>query len=145
MESNHIVGKETGEQGEKILESLARFSDLCLIGIVPFHIPHFLYGATLCGLNKKDNNVRPIAIGFRRLVTRIASSRVAARTGEQLRPKQVGFGTRGGCEAGVHAARHFVNTEHESVKVFIKLDNRNAYNKKERHPMLQATQQKCPT
>lgn len=133
-----LIGKETGDHGEKVLECLSGFSDFCLNGKVPHHVTHFLYGATLCGLNKKDNSIRPIAIGntLRRLVSRIASSRIAERMGNELRPKQLGYGTRGGCEAGVHAARHFVNFEHESIKVLVKLDFRNAYNEIERHPML---------
>ncbi|KAJ6648081.1 Cationic amino acid transporter 2, partial [Pseudolycoriella hygida] len=50
----------------------------------------------------------PIAVGNtpRRLVARIG--RIAERAGSELRPKQIGFGTRGGSEAGVHAARHFL-------------------------------------
>lgn len=138
--------KETGEHGERILESLSSFADFCLSGLVPDHITYFLYGATLCGLNKKDNSIRPIAIGntIRRLVSRIASSRIAERIGSELRPRQIGFGTRGGAEAGVYAARHFVNFRHSSTKIFIKLDFKNAYNELERHPMLQAVKDKCP-
>lgn len=141
-----LIGKETGDHGEKVLECLSGFSDFCLNGEVPTHVTHLLYGATLCGLNKKDNTIRPIAIGntVRRLVSRIASSRISERMGNELRPKQLGYGTHGGCEAGVHAARHFVNFDHESIKVLAKLDFRNAYNEIERHPMLQATKEKCP-
>lgn len=141
-----LVGKETGEHGERFLDSLCNFSDFCLNGKVPTFVTHFLYGATLCGLNKTDNNIRPIAVGntMRRLVARIASSRIAERIGNELRPKQLGFGTRGGCEAGVHAARHFVNFAHTTMKILVKLDFRNAYNEIERHPLLQATKEKCP-
>lgn len=141
-----LVGKETGEHGDKVLESLSSFSDFCLNGKVPLYVTHFLYGATLCGLNKTDNSIRPIAIGntLRRLVSRIASSRVVERKGDALRPKQLGFGTRGGCEAGVHAARHFVNFPHATTKVFVKLDFRNSYNEIERQPFLKATKEKCP-
>lgn len=141
-----MVGKETGDHGEKVLESLGAFSDLCLNGKVPVYVTHFLYGAALCGLNKKDDSVRPIAIGnaLRRLVSRIGSARISERMGNEFRPKQLGYGTRGGCEAGVHAARHFVNYPHENIKVMVKLDFRNAYNEIERHPMLMATKDKCP-
>lgn len=141
-----MVGKETGEHGEKVLESVCSFSDYCLNGKVSAYVTQFLYGAALCGLNKKDNSIRPIAIGntLRRMVSRIASSRIVECTGTELRPKQLGFGTRGGCEAGVHAARHYVNFDHTTIKVFIKLDYRNAYNEIERQPVLQATKEKCP-
>lgn len=141
-----LIGKETGEHGDKFLESLCCFSDFCLNGKVPTFATYFLYGATLCGLNKTDDSIRPIAVGntLRRLVARIASSRIAERIGRELRPKQLGFGTRGGAEAGVHAARHFVNYDHTSTKVLVKLDFRNAYNEIERHPLLQATKEKCP-
>lgn len=62
----------------------------------------------------------------------------------ELRPKQLGFGTRGGSEAGVHATRHFVNFAHTTTKALVKIDFRNAYNEIERHPVLLATKEKCP-
>lgn len=64
---------------------------------------------------------------------------ISERLGNDFRPKQLGFGTRGGSEAGVHAARHFVNLNHG-----VKLDFENAYNEIERQPILLATLQKCP-
>lgn len=85
--------------------------------------------------------IRPIAIGstYRRLVAKIACARVSNKLGAEYRPSQLGFGTKGGAEAGAHAARNFINTKHSSTKVFLKLDYRNAFNELERDVMLLST------
>lgn len=65
-------------------------------------------------------------------------------TGEELRPFQLGYGTKGGAEAGAHAARCFINSDHQSLKVFLKIDFQNAFNELERDCMLLANYKKCP-
>lgn len=49
-------------------------------------------------------------------------------------PIQVGFGTRGGCEAAVHAVRTFVQSD--SCEVLLKLDVKNAFNSVNRDNLL---------
>jgi len=129
-----------------LLTRLTTFCDLLLNGKAPDVIIPVLYGASLCGLNKKDNSIRPIAVGttFRRLVSKIACARIADKLGQELRPTQFGFGTKGGAEAGAHAARSFINSNHAQIKAFLKLDYQNAFNELERGPMLQSIYQKCP-
>lgn len=73
---------------------------------------------------------------FRRLVSKIACARISDKAGSDLKPTQLGFGTKGGVEAGVHAARNFVNSGHSSIEVFMKLYYKNAFNELERDPML---------
>lgn len=76
----------------------------------------------MCALNKKTGSIRPIEIGstYRRIVSKIACARIMDETGSDLRPSQLGFGTKGGAEAGAHAARCFINADHKSLKVFLK-------------------------
>ncbi|KAF2891748.1 hypothetical protein ILUMI_14425, partial [Ignelater luminosus] len=67
-------------------------------------ITDILYGASLCALSKKYGGIRPIAVGktFHRLVAKLGCAHYRDNIGEFLRPKQLGFGTKGGCEAAVH-------------------------------------------
>ena len=78
-----------------------------LAGKVTSTICRIIYGAALCALSKKDGGLRPIAVGstYRRLAAKLACKYVSDETGDYLRPTQIGFNTKGGCEAGVHATR----------------------------------------
>ena len=89
------------------MASLTKFTNLLLSGEVPEFARQVFYGARLCALGKKDGGVRPIAVGnvLRRLAAKVGARPSSARLGSELRPIQLGFSTRGGCEAAVHAAR----------------------------------------
>lgn len=141
-----MIMKANGEHANKLIRLFSSFSNVLLNGDVPSFVSPILYGASLCALNKKDNSIRPIAIGsvLRRMVSKIACARVYDKLGSVLRPKQLGFGTRGGAEAGAHAARRYVNHNHVSTKVMIKLDYVNAFNELERNPMLHSAFDMCP-
>lgn len=141
-----ILRVELGENGKLLLTRLANFCDLLYNGKAPDFIVPILYGARLCAFNKKDNTIRPIAIGstYRRLVAKIACARISGKLGAEFKPTQFGFGTKGGAEAGAHAARSFVNAQHSSIKFFMKLDFQNAFNELERDAMLLSTYKDCP-
>ena len=68
---------------------------------------------------------------FRRLTAKAACFSLNDDLGQFLRPVQLGFGTPGGCEAAVHAARFFWHSGSAAFrvpKVFLKLDYKNAFN-----------------
>lgn len=64
-----MISKTAGEAGERVLKAITRFAN--------FIIPIF-FGAALCALLKKDNGIRPIAVGnaMRRLCGKLACSHV---------------------------------------------------------------------
>lgn len=64
--------------------------------------------------------------------------------GTELRPRQLGFGTLGGTEAAVHAARAFITTQYEKLKFMFKLDFRKAFNCINRGTILNAVKNKLP-
>lgn len=101
-----------------------------LSGTILPEICPIIYGATLCGLTKKDGGIRPIAVGisFRRLAAKLACQSIGEETGNYLRPKQMGFNTKGGCEAGVHATRTYLINNRNSDKIMLKIDFSNAFN-----------------
>jgi hypothetical protein len=67
-------------------------------------------GASLCALSKKDGGIRPIAIGstFRRLASKLGCYYLSGEISNYLKPKQLSFGTRSGCEAAVHSVRSYL-------------------------------------
>jgi hypothetical protein len=88
----------------------------------------FIYGASLCALSKKDGGIRPIAIGstFRRLASKLGCYYLSGEISNYLKPKQLGFGTRSGCEVAVHPVRSYLTNY--PAEVFLKIDVKNTFN-----------------
>ncbi len=84
-------------------------------GKVNTAVVKILYGANLCALNKKDGGIRPIAVGstLRRIASKVACKNVQEQLSSYFNPVQLGYGTKGGCEAATHAARTYI-TEHQN-------------------------------
>ena len=91
-------------------------------------MPYF-FGANLTALQKKNGDIRPIAVGctLHRLAAKVAGSKVMEEMGELLAPRQLGYGVRRGAEAAVHAARLYLR-DIEPRKAVLKLDFKNAFN-----------------
>jgi hypothetical protein len=141
-----LLAETNGESSNLLAKALASLADIMLAGKVPKEICPILYGASLTALNKKDGGIRPIAVGctLRRLVAKIGCQRSQIESGNILRPKQFGFGTKGGAEAIIHAVRRYVNQESKSTLVLLKLDFKNAFNAITRDNMLEQVRSKLP-
>lgn len=118
-----LLSLSNGNSGNNLLNSITALTNLMLSGKVLETVCRVIYGARLCALTKKDGGLRPIAIGstFRRITAKIACAGVKEEIGEYLRPKQVGFNTKGGCEAAVHTCRTFVSRNRKTRKVILKI------------------------
>ena len=140
-----LVSGSTGEIAIRLTERLASLIDLMLSGNVPLEICPLLYGACVTALKKKDGGIRPIAVGntLRRLAGKIVSRRVMETMGQLARPTQLGYGTRGGAEAVVHATRAYMS-DIDETQVILKLDFRNAFNTVRRDKMLLAVRTYLP-
>jgi len=112
---------------------------------MPEEVRPFFFGASLVALRKSSGGVRPIAVGctLRRLLAKVACNLVAADMSQLLPPLQLGYGVRGGSEAAVHAARHFLDSM-VTAQAMVKLDFTNAFNSVRRDRMLEAVQSLCP-
>jgi hypothetical protein len=100
----------------------------------------------LLALNKTGGGIRPIAVGltFRRLASKLAVKLLSDDMTALLAPRQLGFGSSGGIEAAVHAARWYLR--HLPPDHFIlKLDFRNAFNSIRRDAMLKAVENLADT
>ena len=115
-------------EGSALISALARFATLVLQGKIPPTIRPLFFGASLIALAKKDDGVRPIAVGctLRRLAAKVASLKVRDEMAALLAPHQLGYGVRGGAEAAVHAARLYVRDLEQ--RCVLKLDFKNAFN-----------------
>ena len=139
-----LISRKTSEAGVRLLASLTEFVNLLLRGDVPDAARSIFYGATLVALRKKDGGVRPIAVGntFRRLATKVGCKPMSAEIGDSLRPVQLGYSTRGGCEAAAHAARKYLG-EPQHRRVIFKVDMANAFNSIRRDVFLTAAREKA--
>ena len=104
-----------------------------------------LFGASLIALKKKDGGIRPIAVGLtlRCQVAKVLCSKVLHTMGEYLSPLQLAFGTAGGEEAAVHAARHFLQNS-PNDHLLLKLDFENTFNCLRCDKMLETVLQSAP-
>ena len=129
---------------EKALVALIRLVNKMAAGKVPKAVAPFLCGARLHAGKKKDNSLRPIAVGnlLRRLVSKCFSSALADRAAALLSPHQLGVGVRGGCEAIAHAVKEAVTTD--PSRWVLQADLVNAYNQADRGAMLEEVSRHFP-
>ena len=140
-----LTSQKAAEAGVRLLASLTRLVNFVLGGEVPEFAVSVFYGASLCALGKKDGGVRPIAVGntFRRLATKVGAKPLSSGLGRTLRPVQLGFSTRCGCEAAAHAARRYLG-EASHRRVIFKVDMANAFNCLRRDVFLAAARRRVP-
>ena len=140
-----LLGRESGEAGARLLSRLTEFTNMVLRGEVPDFVITTFFGASISALMKKDGGIRPIAVGntLRRLATKVGVKPLSVRLGQELRPIQLGFSTKGGCEAAAHAARAYL-TSCNHRRVLLKIDMRNAFNCIRRDTFLTAARNRAP-
>lgn len=139
-----LIHPLTGESGNTLLIKITSLCNHMLAGKVPPEITKILYGAKLHALSKKEGGIRPIAIGsvFRRLVSKLCCKFLNEDLGNYFRPLQLGFGSKGGAEAAVHATRTFIHDQ--SPDILVKIDIKNAFNSLERDIMLKSLKDFSP-
>lgn len=139
-----LVFGTTGDAGQALLKDITALINLMLLGKVHSDIAPILYGARLCALTKKDGGIRPIAVGctFRRIASKVCCRHIYPKLTDILQPIQLGFGSKGGCEAAVHSLRNFINLD--SGEVILKVDVKNAFNSVSRGSILNEIQNSIP-
>jgi hypothetical protein len=139
-----LIGKSSCDAGQRLLSEITRLCNFMFSGKIISNFTPFIYGASLCALSKKDGGIRPIAIGstFRRLASKLGCYYLSGEISNYLKPKQLGFGTRSGCEAAVHSVRSYLTNY--SAEVFLKIDFKNAFNSVERDSLLLMVNNKIP-
>ena len=133
-----MVSRSSGDAGGNLLTAITALVNQIIKGSVCTQALPILFGASLCALEKKTGGIRPIAVGntLRRVAGNVLSQKVQKEMGSKLRPVQLGYGTRAGCEAAIHSLRQHANLPRSEVKVILKGDYSNAFNCLERKTML---------
>ena len=141
-----LIGKDSSDGREVLLNALLDFSNLCLAGLVPLEIRPKFFGCRLLAFQKPDGGSRPIAIGntLRRMIAKIACKATSNLAAKALAPIQLGVGVRGGSEIAVHAARSFLSTMSASDGM-VKLDFSNAFNCISRDAVIKAVAELIPS
>ena len=118
-----------GQDASNLKSALTEFVNLLFSGKVPDRIKPLIAGANLSACNKPNGGLRPIAEGDtqRRVAGKFAASIASSKFKSYFASLQVGFVTRGGAEAAVHAVRAFIKIANEN-DVLLKLDFSNAFN-----------------
>ncbi len=133
---------------DSILYTFTDFVNVCLAANLPLDLAPFMSSAPLTPLLKKDNSIRPIAVGeiWRRLVSKIASAHARHEVCGYLMPLQLGVGIPNATEAITHAIRSSVNKfGHLADRALFKVDFANAFNVIDRSVMLREVWKVCPS
>ena len=96
---------------------------------LPLPVRENLFDGSLIAIDKKDAELRQIAVGYtlHRVAATCANPHAIKRTSEELQSVQVGAGVSCGAEAAVHSVRRLVSHLLDD-HVFVKLDFANAFN-----------------
>jgi hypothetical protein len=117
------------------LDKLTAVLNIAASGKAPKDFAPFLASAPLVPLYKKDQSIRPIAVGevLRRIISKVALRKAMSRVVDYLCPLQVGVGLSNGAEAIVHAINRYIADPnlHNSTVVGM-VDYENAFNKMSR-------------
>ena len=100
-----VLKNTSATLANKALGALTKLANALAAGKVPEQVRPFFCGARLVAGKKKDNSLRPIAIGnlLRRMVSKCFNNALAQKAADLLSPNQLGVGVRGGAEAIAHA------------------------------------------
>lgn len=133
-----LLHPQLGETGENLAVAITDLCNMICNGNVLADVAPILFGASLTALIKKCGGIRPVAVGnvWRRLPSKLITKSMLPSLVPKLSPFQLGVGIRSGAEIGAHVGRTFFQDEHETPKLFVKLDFRNAFNELRRDQML---------
>jgi hypothetical protein len=86
-----MVSFSAGEAGKRALTAITKLCNFILAGKINEEVLPIFFGASLCALSKKDDGLRPIAIGcsFRRLAARVACFKNNCDIHSYLAPHQL--------------------------------------------------------
>jgi len=137
-------------RGATLVAALARLTHMWVNGSIPPDLAPTLCGANLTPLRKKDNAVRPVAVGevIRRLVGKaLLSTGVAKRETATMAPHQVGVGVPRACESVAMGLTSLVNHlgPHSQQWAAILIDISSAFQGVDRTAVLKAAGQDTPS
>jgi hypothetical protein len=124
--------------GNTLLTSLAKFCSQFCSGKMPIELACYYASARLIPLIKKDNGVRPMAVGdtLRRLVCKLGLKCSKIEATAVLYPHQLGVGVQGEAEAIIHSVAAMMENLKDN-DVILQIDFTNAFNLVSREKMME--------
>lgn len=147
LRAQHLQDAIRSADGETAVTKVAALVSLLSRGLAPAAVQPFLAGARLIALPKKDDKIRPVAVGecFRRLVAKCLCRSVREEARSRLWPLQSGVAVPLGVECGVHTVRQwFDRNANDRSKVLLKIDFSNAFNSIDRGAFLREVRHHLP-
>jgi len=125
--------------------SLDKLFGLISSGKGPVTVAPYFTSARLIPLKKKDEGVRPIAIGcvLRRLMSKLLLMKVSDKL-NFLKPHQFGVGIPHGAEIILHKIRTILNNKHTEDLVVGSIDFNNAFNSVSRTKFINSLHKNLP-
>ena len=141
-----LISPCTGEAGKKLLVSLTLFVNTLAAGKMPAEFRPYFFSANLFALGKKDDGVRPIAVGntLRRLASKCAGHSQKFLRKTNYGHLQLGYGCNKGAEAAALAVRNLMTMDLPDDFIMVKVDFRNAFNSISRKCLLESIRTKSP-
>ena len=143
----HLKNCISTEYRDEILGNCTSLVNLLAKGDAPLILAPYLAGATLTALPKRDDDVRPVAVGevWRRLTAKILCNSYKEEASTYFLPLQIGVAQALGTEAGLETARQWCNRNQDNRStVFAKIDFTNAFNCVNRQAFLEQCRHKFP-
>ena len=137
---------ETAHRDE-ILQHVTALVNLLAKGDAPNSLAPFLAGAGLTALPKKDDDIRPVAVGdtWRRLTAKTLCATYKDDACKFFYPLQIGVGLAMGTEVGVSVARQWCKRHaSDPSAVFVLIDFANAFNCVDRDAFLSQCRHQFP-
>ena len=102
----HLKNCLTTEHRDEVLERCTALVNLLAKGEAPLSVAPFLAGATLTALPKKDDGIRPVAVGevLRRLTAKCLCHAFKEQASTYFFPLQIGVAQTLGTEVGLETA-----------------------------------------
>ena len=143
----HLQNCLSTEHRDEVLERCTDLTNLLAKGEAPASLAPFLAGANLTALPKKDNGIRPVAVGevWRRLTAKSLCNAFKEQSASYFFPQQIGVGQSLGTEVGLETARQWqIRNNNNPTAVFVKADFSNAFNCVDRQAFLEQCRHHFP-
>ena len=113
-----------------VINALTSVVQLLVAGLVPPDVMPFIAGANLTALTKKNEDIRPIAVGdtLRCLTAKCLCSLVREAAASYFLPLQLGVAVPGGAESIIHGLRATWENNDGLDIALLKVDFCNAFN-----------------
>ena len=143
----HIKNCLSTEHRDEVVERCTALVNLLAKGEAPASLAPFIAGGNLTALPKKDNGIRPVAVGevWRRLTAKCLCNEFKEQTSTFFFPQQIGVGQPLGTEIGLETARQWCSrNSNNPSSVFVKVDFTNAFNCVDRQDFLKECRHQFP-